>query len=312
MCSKRNSIRRCRIESLTDDFPIALPPPPGDHDYPVWTGTRFRLGTRETAVLSYQQAAPGWTGELTEFHEETAGEHHYIDRASREHAITRLEKWVHTPQPLIMDIGCSSGFLLKAMQSRLPHARLIGADTVIGPLDKLAHTLPGVPLLQFDLLDCPVPDASLDAAVLLNVLEHIEDDRLALQQVFRILKPGGVAVMEVPAGPGLYDVYDKLLRHYRRYRMTELTERASAAGFVVAERSHLGFFLYPAFWAVKKRNRRHLLSDPATQRAVVARSIQTASRNPLFESLMKLEAGLRKLIYLPFGIRCLLVARRPH
>ena len=50
------------------------------------------------------------------------------------------------------------------------------------------------------------------------MLEHVEDDQAAIRQVYRILQPGGVAVIEVPAGPDLYDIYDRQLMHHRRYR----------------------------------------------------------------------------------------------
>jgi len=112
----------------------------------------------------------------------------------------------------------------------MPHAQLIGSDYVRGPLEEVARRLPDVPLLQFDLVKCPLPDASVDVVVLLNVLEHIEDDVGAVRQLARILKPGGAVVIEVPAGPHLYDVYDKVLMHYRRYRLSGLKRLLRAAG----------------------------------------------------------------------------------
>ena len=60
----------------------------------------------------------------------------------------------------------------------------------------------------------------------------------------------------VPVGPGNYDYYDRFLGHERRYASGELARKARAAGFEVLEDIHLGAPLYPAFWAVKQRNRR--------------------------------------------------------
>ena len=71
-----------------------------------------------------------------------------------------------------------------------------------------------------------------------------------------MLRPGGRAVIVVPAGPGTYDYYDRFLGHERRYGRGELAGKARAAGLEVLEDAHLGALLYPAFWAVKKRNRR--------------------------------------------------------
>lgn len=288
---------------------MALPPLPGGADAPVWTGQGFRIGNRETAVLSYNVGESGWTDELTTFHEGTAGEDHYIDRASRRHTASQLRRWITADRPVIIDIGCSSGLMLRLLRQEFPHGAILGADYVRGPLEALAQTSPGIPLLQFDLTSCPLPDKSVDGIVLLNVLEHIERDEAALAHVARILKPDGVVVIEVPAGPGLYDVYDKLLLHHRRYRMTELVEKATRSGLEVTGKSHLGFFLYPPFWATKKRNQRYLSASEEIQKRVVSRNITTASSQPIMHKLMELEALVRRLVYYPFGIRCLLTCR---
>ena len=74
----------------------------------------------------------------------------------------------------ILEVGCSSGYLLSEMKRTFPEAFVMGADVVRQPLFRLARRLPGVPLFRFDMLRCPCPDACVDAVVMLNVLEHIE------------------------------------------------------------------------------------------------------------------------------------------
>jgi ubiquinone/menaquinone biosynthesis C-methylase UbiE len=170
--------------------------------------------------------------------------------------------------------------------------------------------MPDMPLLQFDLTTCPLPTNSLDAVVLLNVLEHIPDDTAALHQVYRILKPGGVAVIEVPAGPHLYDVYDKLLLHCRRYFLAQARDLARNAGFHILYQSHMGFFVYPAFWLTKKRNRRYLAEEKTAQEQIVRQNIQSSQQSRLFSLLMRTELKLGQYISYPFGIRCLLTCRK--
>jgi hypothetical protein len=126
------------------------------------------------------------------------------------------------------------------------------------------------------------------------------------------LKPGGVVVIEVPAGPHLYDVYDKQLLHARRYRMHDLVALLQKAGFEILERSHLGFFLYPGFWVVKKRNQEFLRQDSAVQREIVRREIRRSRASRLMKGIMSLEARVRNWVYLPWGIRCLVTCRRPY
>jgi ubiquinone/menaquinone biosynthesis C-methylase UbiE len=291
---------------------LRFPPPPGCSETPVWTGNGFLIGGELQRILSYDIGSSiAWSDELTDVHEEVAGDDHYIDRASREYASEQLRRWLQRDDATMMDIGCSSGFFLGLLRQRFPNSVVVGADCVRGPLERLSKSLPDVPLLQFDLLKCPWPDQSFDALILLNVLEHIEDDLGAARQAYRILKPGGVAIIEVPAGPQLYDVYDKQLLHFRRYRMPDLLNRLRTSGFEIVARSHLGFFIFPAFWMVKKRNQKYLKASAKIQQEVVRRSIGSHSSSRLMHAIMRLESKLRKLIYYPFGIRCLVTCRKP-
>jgi SAM-dependent methyltransferase len=290
---------------------LRFPLPPGCSEAPVWTPNGFQIGGKLFSILSYDVGPIAWNDELTEVHEECAGDDHYIERASREHALEELARWLGGPDLRIMDIGCSSGLLLRLLRRRFPNHAIVGADCVLGPLERLSRSVQDIPLLQFDLLKCPWPDQSFDALLLLNVLEHIDDDLGAARQVHRILKPGGVAIIEVPAGPGLYDVYDKELLHFRRYRMTDLLGRLRTAGLEILDRSHLGFFLFPGFWFVKKRNRKYLSASQEVRREVVTRNIRRYRRSGLMHAIMRLESRLRRLIYYPFGIRCLVTCRKP-
>ena len=266
---------------------------------------------QEAPILSYDASSSGWTDELTSFHEETAGDDHYIDVASRNHAIAALRREIRGEKPVIIDIGCSSGSMLRALRKGFATATLVGADYIRGPLLGLAESLSGVPFLQFNLVSCPLFSNSVDGVVLLNVLEHIDDDFGAVQQVFRITKPGGVVVIEVPAGPHLYDVYDKQLMHFRRYTLDALCEKLERAGFQVKERSYLGVFLYPLFAMVKKRNQRYMGYADEMQRQIVARNISKARTSPLMEAIMRIEEGLRAYLRYPCGIRCLVTCIKP-
>ena len=269
------------------------------------------VGDHSQRVLCYDLGSSGWSDELTEFHEDIGDEDHYMNVASREYALSRMERWLSHPEPVLLDIGCSSGYMIKALRRRLSHAMVAGADYVRGPLEKLAVAMPDVPLMQFDLTRCPLPDRSVDGIVLLNVLEHIEDDDAAMRHVYRILRPGGVAVIEVPAGPALFDIYDRQFMHHRRYRMRDVLRRLRAHGFTVVDRSHLGFLVYPGFWAIKKRNRRYLKSSQERQRAIVLGHMRLAQHSRLMPWIMQFESLLRDWLYLPFGIRCVVTCKKP-
>jgi SAM-dependent methyltransferase len=91
---------------------------------------------------------------------------------------------------------------------------------------------------------------SYDTVVLLNVLEHIPDDHLALGDIYEALAPGGKMVLWVPAFEALYGKFDQRIGHYRRYRRDQLSALVHRVGFqqvAVRYTNMPGFF---AWWLV--------------------------------------------------------------
>lgn len=293
-------------------LPFPLPPQSPGKPIPVWAGNGFRVGESFSPVLEYSSNSHGWTDDLTAMHEETAGASHFMDCASRSHALSQLQKHIRVKTPVILEVGCSSGFMLRLMRNHLTDALVMGSDVVNDSLERLAENLPNVPLFRFDLTCCPLPDNSVDAVVMLNVLEHIEDDATAIQQVYRILKPGGIAVIEVPAGPNLYDIYDELLKHFRRYKSSDLCGLAKKTDFQVVDRSHLGFFFYPGFWLIKQRNKYFLSQNNATHHQVVEKSIRNSGSSLFLKVVMRFELMVGKCLSFPIGTRCLLTIIKPE
>jgi SAM-dependent methyltransferase len=78
-------------------------------------------------------------------------------------------------------------------------------------------------------------DNSIDTIVLVNVLEHIEDDQWALGQFNRALRPGGKLLVFVPALQALMSKLDEIHGHFRRYHRSELVTKARAAGVDVSD-----------------------------------------------------------------------------
>jgi SAM-dependent methyltransferase len=293
---------------LDFDWPLV------DGNRPIWTGRGFQVGPRLLPILDFGAGESGWAEDLTQFHEEVAGDgQHPIDLASRRHARRVLRRRVrkNPAEIVILEVGCATGFLVRELLADWSSGLIIGSDYIAGPLRRLATEIPQVPLLRFDLVKCPLPSESVDAVVMLNVLEHIHDDRAAVCQVARVLKRGGTLLIEVPSGPHLYDAYDKFLRHYRRYRLVDVCRLVEAAGLRVIERSHLGFFVYPAFALAKRRNRRALEAPELVQRAIVTRNIVNSSTTPLLRWATAVEETLARWVRYPIGIRCLVAAQKP-
>jgi SAM-dependent methyltransferase len=292
---------------------LQLPPPDPSKETPVWNGREFVLGNETSRVLCYNTRSSGWNDDLTRLHEEESADgSHFIDVASRERGISALNRFApRKERSTILEVGVSSGHFLNDLRRNFPDDVIIGADYTRGTLEEIAPRFEGIPLVQMDLTQSPFPSDGFDCIILLNVLEHIEHDDLAVAHCFRMLRPGGILVIEVPAGPGLYDDYDRELMHFRRYRRQGLIKLVSEAGFHVEEASHIGCLLYALFWLSKKLNRvRGTATESEGSR--VRQAIRSSSRlGTLGHGIMRAEASLSRYLELPIGIRCTAICRKP-
>jgi SAM-dependent methyltransferase len=291
---------------------MTFPPVLAGEEPPVWNGAAFVGSGRSSRVLAYQVGESGWSDDLTELHEgATESGTHFIDVASRDRAINELKRTLGSEPVSIMEVGCSAGHLLADMRRSLPNATLTGGDYTLGTLVSLGEKMPAIPLVRFDLADSPLPSNTYDAMVLLNVLEHIEDDAAAAKHIARMLRPGGVAVIEVPAGPELFDDYDRELKHFRRYTLHGLCKLIEGAGLRVERRNYLGALIYPAFYLAKKRSQNNP-KQAAERRRHVTNAIGATSRlNPIGHAIMVLEEKMSRAMEFPRGIRCVVTARKP-
>ena len=148
----------------------------------------------------------------------------------------------------------------------------------------------------------PLPDGSLDYVTALDVLEHTPDDRAVVDGFHRLLKPGGVALVTVPASMALWSDWDVGLHHYRRYGRPELRALFPAAQWELIYVNYTNVFVYPGVWLVRK----WWGLFPATQRT--EDKIPPSALNALLRALFVQPAFWR--LPLPFGVSLLLVARR--
>jgi SAM-dependent methyltransferase len=282
---------------------------------PKWDGRRFVIENSSARVVAYSSNLEGWDDDLTELHESEAGDgQHPIDVASRKLAVNSLRDFSFPENGAVLEVGCSSGFLLRDLQREFPNADIVGADIALGALERLGATLAGIPLVQMDLLQCDLKSNQFDAVVAINVLEHIEDDLAALTAMARLLKPGGLLILEVPQGPKLYDYYDAWLRHFRRFTRKEILSKIASAGLRTERSGFLGFLPYGAFWIVKTIRRFRF--GPRGERApsiesMVRESIKTTRKSRALILAFAIENALRRRFHFPIGIRCVAVARKP-
>ena len=96
-------------------------------------------------------------------------------------------------------------------------------------------------VLRADLTDLPLPDGTFDGVVAGEVLEHIEAEGQALSEVARVLRPGGVLVLSVPAHPAWFGASDRWAGHVRRYTRASLADAIGDAGLELVRVRPWGF-----------------------------------------------------------------------
>jgi SAM-dependent methyltransferase len=294
------------------EVPAIFRPLPGQAAVPPFA-SGWQIGPPPPEpFLSYVDADPSvnWSDELEQLHEESSRTH-FLDRWTRNAILAGVDGLA--PTATIADVGCSSGFLLEDVRVEYPAATLLGVDLIGAGLEKAHRLVPSARLVRADTCDLPIADGRVDAVVSANLLEHVPNDRAALREFLRVLRPGGRAVIVVPAGPSTYDYYDRFLGHERRYARRELAQKCAGAGLEIVEDTYIGALLYPPFWLVKQRNRRVAggLRGDALQCRVAA-DIERTHDSRMGDLAWRIERRLAGAgVKLPFGIRSLVTARRP-
>lgn len=131
----------------------------------------------------------------------------------------------------VLDIGCGIGNTTRLLNRPF----VMGMDVSTYYIEEFRRRVPDVEVIQADIATLDNVDTlrihEFDTIFSSNVIEHIEDDRAALANMWRILSPGGTLVLLVPNYPALYGSMDAADLHFRRYDRDSLRELVVDAGF---------------------------------------------------------------------------------
>jgi SAM-dependent methyltransferase len=227
-------------------------------------------------------------------------------------ACNRLIVWAlrrHFPNmQRYLETGCGTGYVLAGVAGAYPDAAITGSEVFSVGLPFAADRVERAEFLQMDARQIPYVD-EFDVIGAFDVLEHIEEDELVLEQMFQALRPGGGIAITVPQHPWLWSQQDENACHVRRYQICELREKVLRAGFKVELKSSFVSLLLPAMMA----------SRLATKKTPPAGSKKSSELrlpgfiNRSFEGVMDLERLLiRSGIRFPVGGSLLLSARKPR
>jgi len=225
--------------------------------------------------------------------------------ARRELALIIIKRFLGKRGALSMlDVGCGTGATLGRLTAL---GSAVGLDYAPEAL-ALCRRRTRARLVRGDAEQLPFADGTFDLVTALDVMEHLDRDEAAVKEMARVLRPGGLAVLTVPACPLLWSEHDEALDHRRRYLGLPLGRLLRRAGFRVELLSYAILHLFPVI-LVFRLLQRWLRGD--RRRPATALIALPSPLNRLLILLLRLESRLLIRLPLPFGVSLVAVARRP-
>ncbi len=157
-----------------------------------------------------------------------------------------------------------------------------------------------------DVNSLPIKDGSLDLILLLDVLEHLEDEGGALREIGRSLSEGGLVLVAVPALMALWSRHDEQAGHQRRYRLSGLRRIIEGEDFEILDSRYYNFTLSHPIWMIRKVLR--LFPDRGEK---LETDYSPGFLNGLFVFLLRVENALTmKGFRWPWGTTAVILARK--
>jgi SAM-dependent methyltransferase len=150
----------------------------------------------------------------------------------------------------------------------------------------------------------PFGDAIYDLVLATDIVEHVDDDALALREIARVLRPGGVALLTVPAFQSLWGLQDKVSHHKRRYRLTNLLDRVLGADLTPLRAYYFNYLLFMPIWLARQVIA--LLDIPLKSE----NQVNSALLNRVLTAIFGLDVRTAGLVRPPFGVSALVIARK--
>lgn len=224
---------------------------------------------------------------------------------SRNHLITWMIKKYFANSHSLLEIGCGTGYVLDAISRSFPKIKLYGADIYLAALNFAAKRIPRQNLFQMDATAIPF-QKQFDLVCAFDVLEHIDQDEMALANIFEAIRPGGGLLLTVPQHPSLWSEQDVHACHKRRYTLKDLEAKLNKAGFHILKTTSFVSLLLPLMLLSRKINKKSAKEfDPYRELRL------NSGINFFLKTILSLERAFIKIGFsLPIGGSLLVAACR--
>ena len=211
-----------------------------------------------------------------------------------------------TAPPRILDVGCGTGIVLEHLEPYGPATGLDFSATALEFCRKRGATR----LVQGKGEHLPFADDSFDVVTAFGVVEHIDDDRGALAEWCRVLKPGGHLVLLTSSYQWLWSGHDVSNHHVRRYLLRQVRGLVEGAGLRPERLSYVNTLLFPVILAIRvverlRRGGGH--PEPHKDTGEVPEPL-----NRVFVRLLEMEGRIIRRLPLPFGVSIIGRATKPE
>jgi SAM-dependent methyltransferase len=201
----------------------------------------------------------------------------------------------------ILDIGCGSGLMLNALEQIGETNGMDMSDEAIGFSREIFSGMVKKGFLPDNI---PYENERYSLVTVLDVIEHVDDDRAALEAIRAKMVLGGQAIITVPACMFLWSEHDVLNEHKRRYTRNELREKLIEAGFTVEKISYFNTFLFPAIGLVRLVNNL-LKRDGGSDVELPSQPV-----NFILQRIFSAEQYFLRFMTFPIGVSVLAVVRK--
>jgi SAM-dependent methyltransferase len=200
----------------------------------------------------------------------------------------------------LLDAGCGTGANLARLR---PFGRTVGVDLSTEALEMCRRR--GVAAARGNLLSLPFPDERFDAVTSFDVIYHrwVEDDRAAVREFARVLRPGGLLLLRVPALKMLWGAHDEAVHSRHRYTRGEVRRLLEGEGLDVVRLTYANTLLFPV--VAVRRTLDRLLHRHGSDVGFLPAPMEWT-----FRHLLGLEARLVRRLSLPVGASVFALARK--
>jgi len=212
------------------------------------------------------------------------------------------------PRPRLLDCGCGTGANVEWLDT---FGRAYGFDlTEVGV--RIGHQSGRRRLARGSVTAAPFPTGAFDVVTSFDVLYSLEDpeEQQAIAEMYRLLRPGGYALVNVAAMQLLRGDHSAFGGEVRRYSRDQLRAHLEAAGFSIVRLTYTNATLFPPLALIRTWQRlRGLRKEHHQQLDIV---VPAAPINQALIALLRLEAWWLRRLDAPFGSSLLCLARKPE